>query len=135
MVDRRARPGDENVTPSWGAAIAIGCAQALALIPGTSRSGITMIAGLSAGLPRPAAARFSFLLSGPIIFAAGVLKLRHILHGDPAATAVGLACAAISGGLAIAFLMRYLNKGSFLPFAVYRLALAALVVTLIFVRG
>jgi undecaprenyl-diphosphatase len=135
VFDRRAKNGDPNVVPGWGAVMVIGCAQALALVPGTSRSGITMIAGLGAGLPRPAAARFSFLLSGPIILAAGVKKLPQIVHGDPATTAVGLVCAALSGGFAIAFLLRYLSRGSFAPFVIYRLLLAAGVVTLLLVRG
>jgi undecaprenyl-diphosphatase len=135
IYDRRAKNGDPNVTPGWGATILIGCAQAVAIIPGTSRSGSTMIAALAVGLPRSAAARFSFLLSGPIILAAGLKKLPGILHGDPATTAVGLVCAAISGGLAIAFLLRYLSRGSFAPFAIYRLLLAAGVVTLLLVRG
>jgi len=135
IFDRRAKSGDENRTPGWGATILIGCAQAIALVPGTSRSGITMIAGLACGLPRPAAARFSFLLSGPIILAAGLKKLPGILHGDPATTAVGLVCAALSGGFAIAFLLRYLSRGSFVPFAIYRLVLAAGVVVLLLVRG
>jgi len=135
IADRRAKSGDANATPGWGAAIAIGCAQALALVPGTSRSGITMIAGLAAGLPRPAAARYSFLLSAPIIFGAGLKELPKIVHGDPATTLVGLVAAAVSGGFAIAFLLRYLSRGSFVPFAVYRLALAAFVVVLMVVRG
>jgi undecaprenyl-diphosphatase len=135
LLDRRAKNGDPNIVPGWGAVLLIGCAQAVALVPGTSRSGATMIAGLAVGLPRPAAARFSFLLSGPIIFAAGVKKLPDIVHGDPATTAVGLVCAAISGGIAIAFLLRYLSRGSFAPFAIYRLVLALGVVTLLLVRG
>ena len=135
IFDRRSRNGDANVIPGWAAVILIGCAQGIALVPGTSRSGITMIAGLAAGLPRPSAARFSFLLSGPIILAAGLKKLPDIVHGDPATTAVGLVCAAVFGGLAIAFLLRYLSRGSFVPFAIYRLVLAAGVVTLLLVRG
>lgn len=135
IVDRRARPGDERRTPGWGGTVAIGVAQALALVPGTSRSGITMLAGLLLGLPRPAAARFSFLLSGPVILAAGLKKLPDILHGDPLPTAVGLVVSAVSGGFAIAFLLRYLERGSFAPFAIYRLALAAFVVVLLVTRG
>lgn len=135
VADRRAKNGDAEVVPGWPAVMLIGCAQAVALVPGTSRSGATMIAGLLVGLPRPAAARFSFLLSAPIIFAAGVKKLPDIVHGDPQTTAVGLVCAAISGGVAIAFLLRYLSRGSFAPFAIYRVALACGVVALLLVRG
>jgi undecaprenyl-diphosphatase len=135
FFDRRARSGDESVTPGWPGALAIGFAQALALVPGTSRSGITMLAGLLLGLPRPAAARFSFLLSGPIILAAGLKKLPDIAHGDPRLTVAGLIAAAISGGLSIAFLLRYLSRGSFAPFAIYRLVLAAGVVALLLTRG
>lgn len=135
VVDRRAGPGDERRTPGWPGAIAIGCAQALALVPGTSRSGITMMAGLLVGLPRSAAARFSFLLSGPIILAAGLKKLPDILHGDPATAGVGLVTSAVAGGLTIAFLLRHLGRGSFAPFALYRIALAAGVVVLLLTRG
>ncbi len=111
-------------------ALAIGCAQGLAVIPGTSRSGITMSCGLFVGLTREAAARFSFLLSAPIIAGAGfyeTLKLFH--HGGHIAGPYisGFLGAFISGYLVIAWLLKFLRTHSFYPFIIYRLALAALV--------
>lgn len=110
--------------------IIIGCAQALALFPGVSRSGATITAGLFRGLDRAAAARFSFLLSTPAILGAGLLMLKNLHktglpHGDVAVFAVGFATAAISGYFAIKFLMGYLQRGSLRVFAIYRFLLAA----------
>jgi undecaprenyl-diphosphatase len=134
-LDRRARPGAHDQVPGWGAALLIGVAQAIALVPGTSRSGITMAAGLWLGLSRPAAARFSFLLAAPITFGAGLLQLDELQGGAPALLVAGILASAVSGALAIAFLLRYLARGSFRPFALYRFALAALVVGLLLWRG
>ena len=113
--------------------IIIGCAQALALFPGVSRSGATISAGLFRGIDRAAAAKFSFLLSTPIIFAAGLKQLKDLHetgmpHGETGVMAVGFAVAAISGYLAIRFLMNYLQKGSLKVFAIYRFVLAAAIV-------
>lgn len=107
-------------------ALIIGCAQALALIPGVSRSGITLVAGLALGLRRDAAARFSFLLSVPAIGAAGVFELPKVLHAQGlSATALiaGLATAFVSGYLSIAWLLRYLRTHATTAFVVYRVAL------------
>jgi undecaprenyl-diphosphatase len=118
-----------DVTP--GAAMVVGVAQALALIPGTSRSGITITAGLFAGLSRPAAARFAFLLGIPITGAAGGLKLLSLLrHGGdvplgPLLTGVVVSCAA--GLAAVWFLVNFLEKRSLLPFVIYRCVLGAIV--------
>lgn len=127
-------------TIGWRDAIAIGCAQALALLPGVSRSGATITAGLLLGLERQAAARFSFLLATPLIAAAGLKKVYDAAEaGLPAseqtAFAVGLLAAAVSGYLCIAFLLRYLQRNSTVPFVVYRVGLAAVLVTLIVLRG
>jgi undecaprenyl-diphosphatase len=112
-----------------GHAIAIGCAQAIAFVPGTSRSGITMVAARLFGYDRAEAARFSFLLSIPAIAAGGVLKgyelyktgTSEAMH-DAMATAV---LSAIAGILAIAFLMAWLRRSNFTPFVIYRLLLGA----------
>jgi undecaprenyl-diphosphatase len=133
-LDRRPRTGPTGIVPGWGSVLLIGAAQAVALVPGTSRSGITMAAGLLVGLPRPAAARFSFLLSAPIILGAGVHQIKDFAQGPPLALAVGLVASALAGGAAIGFLLRYLARGSFAPFAVYRLLLAGLVVGLLIAR-
>lgn len=125
-------------------AIAIGCAQALAIIPGFSRSGSTMTAGLALGLERDAAAKFSFLLSAPIIAGAGLMNALDLADGIKAGTVaagelavfpIGFVAAAVSGFLCIKFLMRFLSKHSTKVFAWYRWALAALVLAVALVRG
>ena len=121
--------GDQTIPDmSFPMAIGIGCAQALALIPGVSRSGITITVALFLGLQRKEAARFSFLMSIPIIAGAGVLKFKQILHSpDHFALAVGFAGAAVSGLFAIWFLMRYVQNHKYTPFVLYRWILGALV--------
>lgn len=117
--------------------IIVGCAQALALFPGVSRSGITISAGLFRGLDRAAAARFSFLLSTPIIFGAG-LKALWDLHktglprGEVMVFVVGFIAAAVSGYLAVRFLMSYLQRGSLKVFAAYRFIVAAAILAIFF---
>jgi len=105
-------------------ALIIGAAQALALIPGVSRSGITLLAAMAVGLRRDAAARFSFLLSIPAIAGAGVFEMKHVLHSDAAGAplAVGLILSAIVGYASIAWLLRFLRTRTTLPFVVYRIA-------------
>jgi undecaprenyl-diphosphatase len=112
-------------------ALLIGLAQALALIPGVSRSGITLVAGMALGLRRDAAARFSFLLSVPAIGAAGVFELPKVLHAQglsaPALVA-GLLAAGVSGYLSIAWLLRFLRTRPTTPFVVYRVALGLVLI-------
>ncbi len=121
---------------SWGDVALIGFAQALALNPGTSRSGITITAALFLGLARPAAARFSFLLSIPIgILAAGHSVAGTLLHGTAPevgwpATAVGIAVSAVAGYLVIGWLLAWLRQRSLTLFGVYRLILAIAIVGL-----
>lgn len=115
---------------SWKQALAVGCAQVLALAPGTSRSGITMTTGLFMGLSRAAAARFSFLLSIPITAAAGAHGLltlvRHPdqIHASGLALAVGFLASLLSGAWAIRFLLSYVAKQSYDIFVAYRVLLA-----------
>ncbi len=113
-----------------GHALFVGCAQAVALIPGISRSGVTISAGLAAGYRREDAARFSFLLSTPVIAGAALLKVRHITFEGHAAwgCTLGTISSAVVGYLAIRFLIRYLERHSLNIFVWYRLALAAMVV-------
>ncbi len=120
-------------------ALAIGLAQAFALFPGISRSGITIAAGLFVGLDRPAAARFAFLMGTPIIAGAGLWKLRSLLSGevgpfDPTVLFVGMAAAAISGLLAIGFLLAYLQRRSTALFIGYRVVFALLVFAMVLTR-
>ena len=111
----------------------IGCAQALALVPGVSRSGSTITAGLFLGLDRPAAARYSFLLSVPAVVLSGAFELRHIGDGDGAgagATLIAVVMAFIVGYASIAFLLRYLATHSTVVFVIYRVVLGTLVIAL-----
>lgn len=124
---------------SWNGAILIGLAQAIALVPGVSRSGITIITGLSQGLKRTAAARFSFLLSIPIVFGAGLKKMYDIsqegLNGtELGMMLVGFLVSAIIGYIAIKFLLKYLQNNPLNVFAYYRFLLAAVIVVYIFVK-
>lgn len=116
-------------------AFVIGLAQAIAIIPGVSRSGITMTAGLFKGLSSEAAAKFSFLLATPIIVAAGVWKLSK-LHVSDLNTAfwAGVIFSAISGFIGIKFLLNFVKKSSLNAFVLYRIALAAVVLIIYFVR-
>lgn len=109
-------------------AIGIGLAQSLALIPGVSRSGITITVALALGLERREAARFSFLMSIPIIAGAGMLKFKQILHSpDHLALAAGFLASAVFGLLSISALMRYVQNKTYTPFVLYRWALGAFV--------
>ncbi len=121
-------------------AAVIGVAQALALFPGISRSGITIAAGLFRGLQREAAARFAFLMGIPIIAGAGLWKIREIATGETGdvnlvVLAAGVIAAAISGWLAIGLLLRYLRQHSTGIFIAYRLIAAVVWVVLIVVTG
>jgi undecaprenyl-diphosphatase len=123
-VDRRA-PVRLNGTPDLGRAFAMGAAQALALVPGVSRSGITITAGRAAGLDRVSAARFSFLLATPITFGAGLLELRHLPHELPLGTlAIGVGAAAVTGFFAIRGLLAWLGRAGFGWFFAYRVVFA-----------
>jgi undecaprenyl-diphosphatase len=120
-----------------GTALTVGVAQALALIPGVSRSGSTITAGLFMGLRRDTAARFSFLLSTPVVLGAGLKKLYDVVQeggipGDQmVGFAVGFLAAAVSGFFCIAFLLRYLQRNTTLPFIVYRVVLGLLLLGLV----
>jgi len=124
-----ARRRDEH-TLGLGDAVLIGLAQALALIPGTSRSGITMTAGLALGLTREAAARFSFLLSIPVIALAGGLKTVELAGSpDPVAwgeMAAGVGLSAACAYLVIHFFLGLIGRIGMGPFVVYRLVLGVL---------
>lgn len=114
-------------------ALIIGAAQALALVPGVSRSGITLLAAMAIGLRRDAAARFSFLLSIPAVAGAGIFELKHVLHaqegGGP--LLVGLVVAAITGYASIAWLLQFLRTRTTVPFIVYRVLAGAAILALL----
>jgi len=110
----------------------VGVAQALALLPGVSRSGSTITAGLFLGFQRAAAARFSFILGIPAIVGAGMLETMHLLRtGLPASErtlfVVGMAASAVTGFLAIAFLLRFLQRRSTAVFVLYRFLLGVFI--------
>jgi len=117
----------------WRDALLIGCAQALALMPGTSRSGVTMTMGRGLGLTRPAAARFSFLLAVPGIAMAGGYELLQLLRGPGDGVpwglmALGALVAAATGYLCIHALLRIIARLGLWPFTLYRLMIATLIV-------
>lgn len=124
----RGQPGMANeYTLSWKNIVFIGCAQALALFPGTSRSGITMTAALMLGLSREAAARFSFLLSIPTILAACLLETIALSNQttpvDWAALFTGLVLAGLSAYLCIHFFLAFIQRIGMMPFVIYRVIL------------
>ena len=130
VVDSHARLDRPLEKLGWKGALAIGVAQAAALAPGVSRSGITMVTGLLLGFDRESAARFSFLMSVPVIGGASLYSgLGVARDGLPAGTAVpfvaGMAAAAVSGFAAIWFLLAYLRRHDFKPFVFYRFAVGA----------
>jgi undecaprenyl-diphosphatase len=133
-ADRLGRRTKELDGLGFGGAIGIGCAQAIALVPGISRSGISISAGLFAGLTREAAARFSFLMATPITLGAVIWEVRKLATGEAGVTVdggvllAGMAAAAIAGFVAIAVLLRYLRSHPMTVFVVYRLVLAGIVV-------
>jgi undecaprenyl-diphosphatase len=135
-VEEKGDPDDRIVRRvGWKEAAGVGTAQALALIPGFSRSGATMGGGLLAGLSNVDAARFAFLLATPIIGAAAALKLPELLgsqgNGIRGQTLVGAICSAVTAYLAVRFLMRFFHTNRLTPFAVYCFA-AGLAATIYF---
>ncbi len=142
-IAERRRVGDKSMDKvTWSDGVAIGCAQALSIVPGTSRSGITITAGLFRGLTRETAARFSFVLSAPAI-AAAVLKKLWDVHKEGGIPAdmrlpftVGIAVSGVLGVVVIAFFLRYLRRRSLMPFVYYRIIFGIIVIALaVFLRA
>jgi undecaprenyl-diphosphatase len=136
-ADRRGRKLTDVKKISLGQSLLIGVSQALAIIPGVSRSGITMTTGLLFGLTREGAARFSFLLSAPVIFGAGLIKLPDIIANPGMVNAsflIGILVSAIAGVASIGFLLRYVQTKNYLPFVWYRFLLGAVVLVVALVR-
>ena len=129
-ADRRGSKSKEMAHLGIKDALLIGVFQALALIPGTSRSGITITAGLMLGLSREAAARFSFLMSVPIIIAAGSLKAVSLAQSDEAIPwgvfALGVVVAFFSAWAVIALFLRFISRVGMTPFVLYRIVLGSL---------
>jgi undecaprenyl-diphosphatase len=135
-VDKRAAQDRPLQSMRWSDAILIGLAQMFAIIPGVSRSGSTITAGRALRLTREGAAVFSFLMSMPIIAAASLLKLPHVLktEGIDAPLVVGVVASALSGWLAISVLLRFVVRRSYGVFAIYRVVVGLIVLAIAFSR-
>jgi undecaprenyl-diphosphatase len=140
LADQAGRKTGQIEKISFPLALGIGVAQSLALIPGVSRAGVSISAGLFAGLTREAAARFSFLMATPVIAGAGIFELRNLLSGDSGVAVqvgplvVGMVAALVSGLFAITIMLRYVRSHSYTIFVVERLVVAALVVVMFLSR-
>jgi undecaprenyl-diphosphatase len=140
VADRRAATGPAGAAASFEVstrdALLIGLAQALAIVPGVSRSGATISMGLFLGHRREQAARFSFLLALPITFGASIVKVPKLLREttDLVPVVVGMAAAAVFGFVAIRLLLAYVRTRDYRPFVAYRFAFAILVWAVILVR-
>jgi len=136
VADRTGRRLRRLDDITLGHALLIGLAQAFAIVPGVSRSGATITAARLLGIEREAAARFSFLLSTPIILGAGVMQLKDITPADlNAPFIVGVTVSAVTGFLAIGFLLRYVATKNFNLFVWYRFAVGLLVLAVVLFRG
>lgn len=137
FIDRHRAQRRTMAGMTKGDALAIGVAQAFAIVPGFSRSGTTITLGRWLTLDREAAARFSFLMSMPIIAGAALLKVPRVLRteGLSAPLVVGVLAAAVSGWLAISVLLRFVSRHSYGAFAIYRVVLGLAVIALYVARG
>lgn len=131
LADRYGRKSREIASVQIKDAVLIGLAQALALIPGTSRSGVTISAAMALGFERQDAARFSFLLAVPVILLATLYSLYGLLNAEIDVAwgqiAVGVTVSAVVAYLSIEFFMRFVSRIGLLPFAIYRLVLAGVI--------
>ena len=137
LVDHYMKHTQKLKNMSYTQSILIGLGQSLALIPGISRSGATMTAGIALGFKRKTAAKFSFLIATPIMLGATIFRAKDLVdlpitgwfNGFSLFPAIiGFLAALISGYLAIKYLLRYLSHGSFTPFVIYRIVLAIIIV-------
>ncbi len=126
IVDKKAKSVTEYKDMTLKQTFLIGVSQALAFIPGVSRSGITMTMGRTLGVKREAAAKYSFMLSAPIVLAATIFKLKDFVFNLP--FFIGVLSSFIVGIVVIKFLLEYLKKGSFKYFALYRILFGALII-------
>ncbi len=135
FADARGNRKRSEYQLKWKDVLVIGCLQALALIPGTSRSGITITAGLMLGLTRQAAARFSFLLAIPVILASSLVSILRMATEAQAIgwgeLFLGVMLSAISAGLCIHYFLRLIEKIGMLPFVIYRVLLGILIFALV----
>ena len=138
LADRFGKAKRDIEEINWKDALFIGLSQALAIIPGVSRSGATMTTGLALGLKKEESARFSFLLATPIIAGAALWeggKIFSIGFKEPLPLLLGFFSAAISSYFAVYFLLHYLRKRDFLPFVIYRFLFAFLILSVIILKS
>jgi undecaprenyl-diphosphatase len=126
LAERLGQKARQIAGAGWGDAVVIGCAQAVSLVPGVSRSGVTITAALARGFRREDAARFSFLIATPVIAAAGLLKTTQAIHdgipsSDLPVLLVSTVTASIVGWASIGYLLRLVRTQSYAPFVVYRI--------------
>ncbi|HJB64567.1 MAG TPA: undecaprenyl-diphosphate phosphatase [Candidatus Microbacterium pullistercoris] len=137
VADRFARRTREMSDVTYPHGIMIGTAQALALVPGVSRSGATTTAARALGYKRTTAAEFSFLMAIPAVFGSGLYELKHGLETNDlgpygwSGTVVATVAAFLVGWAVVAYLMRYLERGTFMPFVIYRVVLGAVIMVLL----
>lgn len=132
LVDKNAKSNVKYEQMSFKQTFLIGLSQCLAFIPGVSRSGITMTAGRAMGIERKSVAKYSFMLSAPIVLAATILKLKDFVFSIP--FFVGILASFIVGILVIKFLLNYLKKGSFKIFAIYRVIFGVIIIICYFIK-
>ena len=132
IVDNKAKSDFAYEKMTLKQTFIIGLSQCLAFIPGVSRSGVTMTAGRAMGIERKSVAKYSFMLSAPIVFAATVLKFKDFVFSIP--FFVGIIASFIVGIIVIKFLLQYLQKGSFKIFAIYRVIVGILIAIVAIIR-
>ena len=130
IVDRNAKSKVKYQDMNFNQTFIIGISQALAFIPGVSRSGITMTTARAMGIERESAAKYSFMLSAPIVLAATIFKIKDFVFSVP--FFIGILVSFLVGILVIKFLLKYLQKGSFKIFAIYRI-LIGIIVLIVFI--
>lgn len=132
LVDKNAKADTKYDDMTLKQTFLIGLSQCLAFIPGVSRSGVTMTMGRLLGVERTSVAKYSFMLSAPIVLGATLLKIKDFVFSIP--FFIGIAVSFLVGLIVIKFLLQYLQKGSFKVFAIYRVIIGVIVLVLLFIR-
>ena len=132
LVDKNAKSNTKYENMTFKQTFLIGLSQALAFIPGVSRSGITMTTGRLLGVERKSCAKYSFMLSAPIVLGATLLKMKDFVFNIP--FFVGVFASFIVGIIVIKFLLNYLQKGSFKGFAIYRVILGIIILIALLIK-
>lgn len=132
IIDKKSKSDVKYEKMTFKQTFLIGLSQCLAFIPGVSRSGITMTTGRSMGIDRESVAKYSFMLSAPIVLAATILKLKDFVFSVP--FFIGILASFIVGILVIKFLLNYLKKGSFKIFAIYRIIFGIIIIICYFIK-